>query len=101
MVGIDTSFLANTEEPVHSPYDLGVILKEEDNVIPMTLQEIKQAVDEGKTVCWSHHGYTVIKDRLGEYLIKDGDFYVALHGKAGTKYEDQPNGDLSKFFILN
>ena len=36
----------------------------------MNAQEIKQLVDEGKTVCWSNQGYVVTKDSLGQYFIK-------------------------------
>jgi hypothetical protein len=35
----------------------------------MTLQEIKAAVDAGRTVHWKNSGYRVIKDSLGRYLI--------------------------------
>ena len=35
----------------------------------MTLSEIKQAVDEGKTVHWYCEIYVVIKDSKGQYLI--------------------------------
>lgn len=35
----------------------------------MTLQEIKDAIDSGKKVCWSNDMYDVIKDKLGQYLI--------------------------------
>ena len=35
----------------------------------MTVQEIKKAVDEGKTVCWATPAYRVIKDSIGQYLI--------------------------------
>jgi len=35
----------------------------------MTVEEIKKAVDEGKTVYWSSEIYPVIKDRIGQYLI--------------------------------
>lgn len=36
----------------------------------MTLEEIKKAVDEGKTVYWSDEAYKVIKDDIGQYFIK-------------------------------
>ena len=36
----------------------------------MTLQEIKSAVDAGKTVHWHNNRYKVIKDRYG-YLTID------------------------------
>lgn len=35
----------------------------------MTVEEIKQAVDSGKTVHWQNPGYIVIKSRK-DYLIK-------------------------------
>mgnify|MGYP003565631681 CR=1 FL=1 len=36
----------------------------------MNLTEIKQAIAEGKRVFWKTPGYEVIKDDLGQYLIK-------------------------------
>lgn len=39
----------------------------------MTLQEIKQAIEQGKTVNWSSNYYEVIKvikDKNNEYLIR-------------------------------
>jgi len=39
----------------------------------MTLEEIKAAVDAGKTVHWANDGYRVIKDRIGQYLIAYGE----------------------------
>jgi hypothetical protein len=36
----------------------------------MTLQEIKQAIEDGKTVYWANLSYTVVKDKNNEYLIK-------------------------------
>jgi hypothetical protein len=35
----------------------------------MNLEEIKKAVDEGKSVYWSNRNYEVIKDKNGQYLI--------------------------------
>jgi hypothetical protein len=35
----------------------------------MNLNEIKQAVEAGKSVHWSHDGYSVIKDKLDRFLI--------------------------------
>ena len=35
----------------------------------MTIEEIKLAVDSGKRVHWANAGYTVIKDKIGQYLI--------------------------------
>ena len=36
----------------------------------MNLEEIKQAIEQGKKVHWSNAGYEVIKDNIGQYLIK-------------------------------
>lgn len=36
----------------------------------MNLQEIKDAVDQGKKVHWATDIYEVIKDNIGQYLIK-------------------------------
>jgi hypothetical protein len=35
----------------------------------MTLEQIKGAIEAGKTVHWSNDGYQVIKDNIGQYLI--------------------------------
>jgi len=35
----------------------------------MNLHEIKSAVEAGKSVHWSHDGYSVIKDKLDRFLI--------------------------------
>jgi hypothetical protein len=35
----------------------------------MTLAQIKSAVEAGKSVHWSHDGYSVIKDKLDRFLI--------------------------------
>lgn len=62
----------------------------------MDIQSIKQAVDSGNTVHWSNNSYTVIKDNLGQYLIKheSGDC-TGLTNKAGTAL----NGHESEFYI--
>ena len=36
----------------------------------MTLQEIKQAIDNGQHVYWANPRYEVIRDSIGQYLIK-------------------------------
>ena len=35
----------------------------------MNLNEIKQAISEGKTVHWSNSAYQVVKDDKGQYFI--------------------------------
>ena len=59
-----------------------------------TIQEIKDAVDAGKNVKCDSNAYNVIKDRVGQYLIVCliNDYTIALHGLAGTKYENVLNG---------
>jgi hypothetical protein len=62
----------------------------------MTLEEIKQAIDDGKTVHWSNPGYVVVKDKLGQYLIKctSNEHCVGLTHQDGT-LSDKPE----KFFV--
>jgi hypothetical protein len=36
----------------------------------MTLQEIKQAIADGKSVFWKDNNYKVVLDSKGEYLLK-------------------------------
>lgn len=50
--------------------------------MPMTLEEIKAAVDAGKTVHWVNSQYTVIKDENGRYRIG---------WKMGTPHESYVN----------
>ena len=63
----------------------------------MTLDEIKAAVDAGQTVHWANTGYTVHKDRLGQYLITyvpNGNC-IGLTDRSGHRL----NGDEAEFFI--
>jgi len=66
-----------------------------------TIPEIKQAVDAGNVVRCDGGGYEVIKDSIGQYLIHHigSDYYIGLHGRAGTKYAEKLNG--RGFFIPN
>ena len=63
----------------------------------MNINDIKTAVDAGKTMHWVNTGYVVRKDSLGQYLI----FYlpngsaIGLTNRAGT----QLNGVEAEFFI--
>ena len=34
-----------------------------------TIEQVKRAVDSGKSVHWSNNGYKVIRDSSGQYLI--------------------------------
>ena len=60
-----------------------------------TITRIKAALDAGLTVTMAQNrNYTVIKDTIGQYLIKytgSPDNYIGLHGREGTEYEDQIN----------
>jgi len=63
----------------------------------MTTEQIKQAVDQGKRVHWENPGYLVIKDSIGQYLIK------CLHSNhcIGLTHQDGEtlNGREDQFFI--
>lgn len=63
----------------------------------MTLQEIKQALADGKKVCWSNELYDVIKDRLGQYLIvcNSNQYTIGLTWQDGVTM----NGKEKDFFI--
>ena len=62
----------------------------------MKVQEIKKAVDEGKTVCWSHEGYEVQKP-FSEYLVVclSNQSCIGLTWKDGVTM----NGKEEQFFI--
>ena len=53
----------------------------------MTIEEIKTAVDAGKPVRWSHDGYHVTRDSLGQYLItfQPNQNTIGLTNRAGDK----------------
>ncbi len=63
----------------------------------MTLEEIKAAIEAGKTVHWANTGYHVHKDRLGQYLITyllNGSS-IGLTDRSGQRL----NGEEAAFFI--
>ncbi|WP_341236039.1 hypothetical protein [uncultured Sulfitobacter sp.] len=86
----------------------------------MNIEDIKTAVNAGKTVHWANTGYVVHKDRLDQYLIvylpngsaigltnragtrlngAEGNFYIAdrgapLRGITGTARQKKRQGDL-------
>lgn len=63
----------------------------------MTLDDIKQAVNDGQTVCWSNIAYTVIKDDRDQWLIE-----CCLNGHCiGLTWDDGVtlNGKPEQFFI--
>ena len=63
----------------------------------MKLEEIKQAVDEGKIVHWASEAYVVIKDSVPQYLIHCvlNDNYIGLTWRDGVTL----NGKEEDFFI--
>ena len=62
----------------------------------MNVQEIKDAVDAGQTVCWSNGGYKVIPSS-GDYLIQHANgSCIGLTWTDGTTL----NGKEEHFFIL-
>jgi len=63
----------------------------------MTLEKIKKAIKEGKTVCWCNNRYEVIQDNLGQYLIhcKSNDYYWDLTHNDGVTMNQKSN----QFFI--
>lgn len=65
----------------------------------MNIEDIKTAVDAGKTVHWANTGYVVRKDRLGQYLIVylPNGSAIGLTNRAGT----QLNGAEGEFFIAD
>jgi hypothetical protein len=58
----------------------------------MTLDEIKQAVDRGETVHHQSPHYVVVKDSLGEYLIKcpSNDYCIGLTWQDGVTMNGKP-----------
>lgn len=63
----------------------------------MNLQEIKQAIADGKKVYWSNESYEVIKDKIGQYLIyrRLNEYCIGLTWRDGTTL----NGKESDFFV--
>lgn len=62
----------------------------------MTLEEIKAAVDAGKTVHNQSEYYTVVKDKFGRYLIVGMNQYaIGLTWTDGVTM----NGKPEEFFI--
>ncbi|MFT5363532.1 MAG: hypothetical protein ACI9VX_001153 [Dinoroseobacter sp.] len=63
----------------------------------MNINDIKTAVDAGKTMHWVNTGYVVRKDSLGQYLIVylPNGSAIGLTNRTGT----QLNGVEGEFFI--
>ena len=58
----------------------------------MNAIEIKDAIDAGNRVFWHHSGYEVIKDSIGQYLIKChmNDHIIGLTHRDGTTLNGSP-----------
>ena len=63
----------------------------------MTLEEIKAAIDAGRTVHRANTGYRVHKDSLGQYLItfEPNGSTIGLTDRSGQRL----NGEEAEFFI--
>lgn len=63
----------------------------------MTLEEIKQALDDGKKVFWANKSYEVIKDSVDQYLIicRLNDNCIGLTWRDGVTL----NGKPEQFFV--
>jgi hypothetical protein len=62
----------------------------------MTLEQIKQAIADGKKVYWSNEAYEVIQDSIGQYLIHCllNNHYIGLTWQDGITM----NGKEQDFF---
>lgn len=70
-------------------------LAKEPTIIELhTVQEIRKAVDEGKTVYSGNEAYTVQKNKFGNYNIicSLNGYCIGLSGLEGTQYENKLNG---------
>lgn len=65
------------------------------------IAEIKSLVDRGVRVHCDNEGYIVLKDTVGQYLIhfQGSDYYIGLHGREGTEFEDTLNTDYKGVFF--
>jgi hypothetical protein len=62
----------------------------------MTLTEIKQAIEENKSVFWVNQAYQVIKNKFGDYLIKHtSGNCIGLTWRDGVTL----NGKENEFFV--
>jgi hypothetical protein len=74
--------------------DVVVTPKAMVRLLLLEIEDIKSAVDLGRTVYCDSKSYTVIK-KGGEYFITyHGGGMIGLHGEEGTEYERVLNGKL-------
>lgn len=62
----------------------------ETRKVGMSLSDIELAIYNGYTVYWKNNNYQVIKDKIGQYLIKclSNSYCVGLTSVDGTLNED-------------
>jgi hypothetical protein len=65
----------------------------------MKVEEIKSRIDEGHRVFWHNDSYEVIKDNIGQYLIKC-HFNGSCIGLHGRQTPPVLNGDESDFYWI-
>lgn len=65
-----------------------------------TIDEIKQAVKEGKVVYSDSIAYRVVKDIFNVFWIihEKNNYTTALHGLGGTEFENKLNGTTFFYF---
>ena len=66
-----------------------------------TADKIKKLVDNGEVVHWANWNYEVIKDDLGQYLVKShsNNYYMGLtdrSGKLSNTHENYIHMDFNK-----
>ena len=63
----------------------------------MTIDQIKGAIDLGLSVKWENDAYDVIRDSVGQYLIRYAPtgYCIGLTNRAGDKL----NGKESQFYV--
>jgi hypothetical protein len=68
----------------------------------MKIEEIKSRIDEGHRVVWHNDSYEVIKDNIGQYLIKChfNDSYTGLHGRQTPPVLNGDEGDFYWLFVI-
>ena len=64
----------------------------------MTLDEIKSAVEAGHVVHWHNSAYKVVKDDLGQWMVKctDNGHCIGLTARDGVTMNGEPN----EFFVV-
>lgn len=61
----------------------------------MTVEEIKKAVQEGRSVYWNNFGYRVICDSIGQWLV----VYVTGYCWGLTNHKGDLAGEEKDYFV--